>query len=340
MTIDEASATVIDYEKNIAELPASPDLKIVDGGALIMKGSRFRLDDAGFKRFCEQVSAPAGYMKELPDRVRQPVLQHHLDCCDIGPDRLTIIARGGQFLAFGRPELMRIGGGDVLEAVQAGANCDLDVHRLEITDEAFRADLLVESATSEAAAGDVLRAGVTIKHSLIGEHATQVESFVFRLICSNGMTHRDCVASRAARTRRLPSHRRDARKMQIEQVRRLTADVVAKLDEKLAAIRGLRNENVDVNQMMSRFLERGGMSTRLWMPVLREAWEAEGSETTAFGVMNALTRVATHRKELSARHRRILGGLAGILAFQQIHICPRCFSQIRGSADGAPADLN
>ncbi|HWB08656.1 MAG TPA: DUF932 domain-containing protein [Pirellulales bacterium] len=342
MTIDEAITTVADHESKIKEVPASADLKIVDGDTLVIQDSRFRLRDAGFGRFCEQVSAPAGYMRDLPGRVRQPVLQHHLDCCDSGPDRLTVISRDGQFLAFGRPELMRISGQDVLEAVQAGADCDPDVHHFEISDESFRADLLVESATAEAARGDVLRAGVTVRHSLIGDHATQIESFIFRLVCRNGMTHRDCVGSRAARTRRLPSDHHDARKMQIEQVRRLTADVVAKLHEKLNAISGLRRDQVDVDRLMTRFLERGGMSTRQWLPVLRGAWEMEGSEPTAFGVMNAMTRIATHGMEnmvgredqvISPRHRRILGGLAGILAFQQVHICPRCFSTLRGVAN-------
>jgi hypothetical protein len=97
-------------------------------------------------------------------------------------------------------------------------------------------------------------------------------------------------------------------------------------------VRKLKDEQVDVNHLMSRFLERGGMSTRLWLPRLRQAWQMDGSEPTAYGVMNAMTRIATHAlpdSTVSPRHRRVLGGLAGILAFRELHICPRCFSTLK-----------
>ena len=333
MTINDVITEVGKYEGNIHELAVGPGFRVENGQTLVVGESHYCLKGAGLRRFCEQVSAPAGYMKDLPARIRQPVLQHHLHCCDLSDRPISAIVRGNEFLAFSRPDLYRPSGRDVLEALQAGADRQLEVKQLVISDESFQADLLVENVSEEVAPGDVVSAGVRVTHSLIGEHATWIESFIHRLRCSNGMTHRECVERKElSRTRRMPSERHDAHELQTKQVRQLTADVVGKLRQKLEAIRNLRREQVDVNHLMSRFLERGGMSPRRWLHVLREAWEIEGSEPTAFGVMNAMTRISTHGMkeiEVSARHRRILGRLAGILAFRQLHICPRCFSTLK-----------
>jgi hypothetical protein len=56
------------------------------------------------------------------------------------------------------------------------------------------------------------------------------------------------------------------------------------------------------------------------------AWKTEGGESTAYGFLNALTRVATHEIELSVPQRRRLDLLAGIFAGQDVHLCPACFS--------------
>jgi hypothetical protein len=333
MTIDDALATVAESEERIEELPVTAGMRLANENTLLLGDSPFRLEGAGFRRFCEQLSAPADYVSVLPARIRQGVLQHHLDCCDASDGRLTAVVRDGEFLAFSRQDLCRLSGRDVLTAVREGVGSGANVHELQIHDESFQTDLLIESAAGEVAPGDIVRAGVRVTHSLTGKHATWIEAFMYRLVCKNGMVHRDCVDRRAARTRRLPTGRHDARRLQIEQVRRLTADTAGTLRAKLEAIRGLRREQVDANSMMVRFLEQGGLSRRTWLPVVRRAWEEnEGAESTAFGVMNALTWVSTHEPNLSARQRRILSGLAGILAFRQIHFCPRCFSQLRGPA--------
>jgi hypothetical protein len=70
------------------------------------------------------------------------------------------------------------------------------------------------------------------------------------------------------------------------------------------------------------------------MPRLLEAWRVEGEENTHYGAVNALTRVATHDLDLSERQRRVLAALAGILAFSEVHLCPRCFSVLGTAVAG------
>jgi len=50
-------------------------------------------------------------------------------------------------------------------------------------------------------------------------------------------------------------------------------------------------------------------------PRLLEAWRVEGSEETEFGLVNAITRVATHDETLTSRERRLLARARGTPGF-------------------------
>jgi len=77
---------------------------------------------------------------------------------------------------------------------------------------------------------------------------------------------------------------------------------------------------------LQRFLRQARMHSARLLKLVEAAWRAEGAEPTAFGFLNALTRVATHEADLSAPQRRRLDLLAGIFAGQERHLCPACFS--------------
>src|ERR1043166_7440645 len=156
--------------------------------------------------------------------------------------------------------------------------------------------------------------------------ATTVPTYVLRLVCENGMMHRDCVDhKRSPRTRRLNKNQGNARELQLNQIRRLAADAWRQVPEKLAAIRRLAEERVDATAVIDNFVRRSRLYSRSVIELLRRAWQIEGGEPTAFGVLNALTRVATHSTDLSYRQRRMLAQLSGVFATRHTHICPRCF---------------
>jgi hypothetical protein len=149
------------------------------------------------------------------------------------------------------------------------------------------------------------------------------------------MTHRECVSRRTARTRRLPIEHPDALALQIAQVRRLSEGAWATLSDKLRAIEAMQHESVEIEPLLSRWIQHARLSTRTLIPLFRQAWEFEGGRPTAYDAVNALSRVATHEPSLTDRQRRVLAGLAGLLAFRHKHLCPRCFSLLGGplSAD-------
>jgi len=314
-------------------LRVAPDRLITDDAV-------YGLSGPGLVRFCKALGVPHEYLAKLAAPIRTLLLQHHLERGDLrrvqaraGDARaaqVTILSREGKFLGFGRPDLLLLSGADVLRAVREGVGSDgasMRVHSLQFQPDSFELDLVSLRHAEEVLPGDVIRAGIRVNHSQIGERATTIESYLLRLVCSNGMTHRECVSrQRITRSRRLPSNRPDARLRQTDQVRRLAAATWTRTGEKLEALGTLREEQVDVEELLAQFVRRGRLWSRRLMERLLAAWQQEGGEPTAYAALNALTRVATHDRQLSERQRRALGSLAGVLAFRSIHICPSCFS--------------
>jgi hypothetical protein len=335
-TIEDAFRQVTLAEADVRQRLVPAETIRVERAGLLTEDGQFRLDDAGLERFCRRVGAPARYLTRLERGVSVPLLQYHVDRGDLGDGPVTLITRRDRFLAFGRNDLTRLSGEQVLQAVLdgiRGVSNGLHVGSLAISEESFRLDLLSHEVSREIEPGDIVEAGLRIRHSMIGESATQIESFLLRLVCSNGMTHRECASSRAVRTRRLPVHHPEAVQLQTAQVRRLAEQVWSKLTEKLHAVQSLREERIHVAGFLERWLRQARLSARILMPLLREAQEQEGAGENVYTAVNSLTRVATHSCDVPVRQRQILSRLAGLIAFRKLHICPRCFSLLAPNED-------
>lgn len=215
---------------------------------------------------------------------------------------------------------------------------DHDNGRLEL-------DLVSSAKSLEVRRGDVVKAGLHIVHSRYRGEATQVHAFVYRLVCANGMTRRECVSGNGiVRTRKLPADHPRAKELLLDQIRRLTAQTWAKLELQLAELQAANERRANVHQLLRQWLQRARISTKVTegrdiestrqtvMDRLLDAWRTEGAEDTYYAAVNALTFVGTHDPELSLRQRRVLSLLGGLLAFSGVHICPRCFSVLSDSA--------
>jgi ribosomal protein L17 len=209
-------------------------------------------------------------------------------------------------------------------------------------DSRLELDLVSPAKALEIRRGDVVKAGLHIEHSRYGDHATQVHAFIYRLICANGMTRRECVSAEGiVRTRKLPADHPRAKELLLDQVRRLTARTWEKLESQLTELRSTSERRASVQELLRQWLQRARISTRVTgatpprtvMDRLLTAWRAEGAEDTTYAAVNALTSVGSHDTELTSRQRRLLSSLGGLLAFSGLHICPRCFSVLSSPAE-------
>jgi hypothetical protein len=332
---DQAATQIIDHGQGLTSERFPMSQLRFEGDRIIAGERELTLGSDGIRRLCGHFGAPADYLRErLSPQLRDSALQFHARSTGSGRSGLNdansrILYRDGSFVDIGRVDLHTLECEAVVGAVKQGFGDDgstIEVEELEIVDEGFRLDVISPLISSEVRKGDIIQGGVRVEHAYTGERATTVFAFVVRLVCLNGMVHRECVGSReTARTRRLDASRDDAEALQVDQVRRLVDTTRKGLGEKLESIRQLAQEKADERQL-EQLLRRARMHSRTVMNRLRESWAAEGGEQTAFGLFNALTRLGTHGTDLSRRQRATLTRLAGIYANRHGHLCPQCFS--------------
>lgn len=301
-----------------------------------------------FPGLCHTVGAPATYIAALPDDLQADLVRHHLTHALKGARRdVELLAWGKKLLGWRDQNLYVLNPMDVLGAVGAElrGEGDLQVRAMgwpSPTTLAFDA-LFVDPLT--VGSDDVLRRGVHVRYSTVGEFALSVSGFIYRLVCSNGMLVRECTGSSKAatglRSRRLPAKNAEARVLQQEQVRRLVRREVDSLKKKLAVLEVAARESVqDVEALIARYLQSARFPTSrvsrrgevTLMSRLLDAFEQEGGARTRWSVANAFTRVGTHDRELSARTRMVLQALGGIMAFEQLHFCPHCHRHLADAA--------
>jgi hypothetical protein len=339
-SLDAVLREVAEREAGLRREPFPASQIRVEPGRVIAGGRTLRLGDEGLRRLCRRFQAPADYLSRLNSDLRARVLKYHFANGHYADRSLNdqtscIISRGDTFLDLGRSDLLTLDNTALLQALRDGVGADaavLEVQNLRLDDESLAIDVVSPRLAEEVRPGDAIRAGVHVRHSQLNGEATQILAYVLRLVCANGLVQRQCLGAKRGstpRARRLAARQPEARDKQIAQVSRLIADTWGGLQEKLAAIRRLRDKPVPkVGTALERFLRQAHLFSRGLMGQLLQAWEEEGSEATAFGALNALTRVATHAQEMPAWRRQRLARLAGLYANQDVHLCDYCFSVI------------
>ena len=331
--LDESHA----WDAALTETSVTPSEIAFTPEGILASGSQLPVRPGVWKKLLKTAGAPVVYFGKRTPSLRAAALQEHLRGGVFG-SRPRLVFREGQLETIARGELVDLTFGEVLEAtldVCERRDERLFVARIGRSEERLSLELISSSATLDVRRGDVVKAGIEIIHERYGANATQIQAFIYRLVCLNGMTRKECVSNdNLARTRRLPITLASARELQMEQIRRLVGQTLQGLEPQLMEIRATSERPANVEELLLRWLQRARIAPRTMMPRLLEAWRLEGSEATQYGAVNALTRVGTHDPELSDRQRRVLASLGGLLAFSNVHICPRCFSVLGNGNDG------
>jgi hypothetical protein len=333
-TLTDLREQIARSNADVVEMPVS-NLDFEADGLCYDQGF-LRVDEMAFRRLCGLVKAPPSYLERHSPELRAAVLAAHARLGDFGR-RPVIVARGESLLTIVRGHLVNLSELEVIDGVTdiLGPESDRlvlskivsDVDRLEV-------ELVSPAKATEVRVGDIIHGGLSIVHSRYGEKATVIQSFIKRLVCQNGMTQRECpTINGIGRTRRVPITRPGGRETQLNQIRLLTRQAWNSLEARLEAVKDTSDQPVRVRELLENWLLRARLSGQLRR--LLAAWREDGAEDTLFGAMNAVTRVATHERELSERQRRILTELAGLLAFREVHVCPRCNSILAGSIRGS-----
>jgi hypothetical protein len=338
---------VLAWDSEFSETESAPvhcfDLK---DESLILDGNSLPMEQDVRARLLAKAGAPVSYLSDRSINIQMLALQEHLQQGDFGRTPKAVL-RNGRLFTIQRSDLVELTHSEVLTAVAdaLGRNAEcLSLSRIDYADGNLELELVSPTKTREIRRGDVVKAGLHIEHCRFGDRATQVQAFNYRLVCANGMTRRECVSAEGiVRTRKLPANHPHAKELLLDQIRRLTTRTWDRLDQQLTELGAISERRADVGQLLRQWLQRARISTRVTdagntgttrtvMDRLLTAWRADGAEDTYYAAVNALTQVGSHDQELTARQRRVLSLLGGLLAFSGVHICPKCFSVLSGVA--------
>lgn len=302
-------------------------------------GKTYVLDQSSRTALFDRIGAPGGYWAKHTPEFQARGLSEHAAIGDFG-NSPKLVLRGDKVFTVIRGDLSDLAIRDVFRATQEGLGVEgesLFVARIGRSGSRIDVDLVSPSKAMAVRRGDVVQSGLHIVHERFGTTATVIEAFVYRLVCANGLTRRECggTGRHARRTRKLPSKLPNSRELQMQQVRRLTCQTWAGLQAQLEELRSISERPAQVRELLVRWMQLARISPRTMLDRLLAAWREDGAENTYWGAVNALTWVATHGRELTERQRRTLSSLAGLLAFSSLHLCPRCFAVLGNGMAGA-----
>ena len=327
---------------------------VVEPGRLRIGDDNLLLTDEGWDRLAKHCGASSTYWAQFNQSFRSEIAQYHFDHDQaFSPKSLRggreAIAVNDQFLGLRQSNLVHLDYSSVVQAVIDGLGTDAQyftVNRLMLTAESIFVELKTSRRTRAVKVGDVVQGGIAFSHSFLGTTPTNVELFVFRLICSNGLALRHCIGHAAiSRSRRLKNRDNNSAANAMSQIERLTQERMSHLDALLESLSQLPASRIessagfDDEESMRRFLMPTLRATHLWsndlwLRVIAPAWRhAHGGngELHEFAAVNTITYVATHQQDLSFRQRQTLARLGGLLAFQRVHVCPRCHNAVVGN---------
>jgi len=307
---------------------------------IIFDNNSVPLTQQSRNRLFEKARAPFVYLSERAIDVQILALRDHFRQQDFGAAPKFVL-RNGELFTLVRSQLIELNLHEVVAAVgeALGADADnLNVSRIDYKDGRLDLDFVSPARTIELRRDDIVQAGLHIEHVCYGDCATQIHSYVYRLVCENGMTRRECSPDGIVRIRKLSVSHPRGKELLLDQIRRLTTRTWQTLEPQLLELRNTSDRRADVPHLLRQWVQRARISPRTTngempqtvMDRLLRAWRAEGAESSYYAAVNALTWVASHDQELSPRQRRVLSLLGGLLAFSGVHICPRCFSVLSG----------
>jgi hypothetical protein len=322
--------------RTIKEVPTKA-IGLEENGRLSVDGKTFALGAEAQSVLARRANIPAEFFAHSRPKIQKFLFD------ELYPDAVTdairarklhyrtglIILDGDGCVGMVDPRLTFLYGDDVLNATLATKPDDIDETQLEVPhfqlNGEVRISIVSRSLTTEARIGDIVYAGIDIRHSDSGVFATQIESYLYRKICSNGMMMKVCRHTDAVplRLRRAAVHNPDR---MLRRIQAMAKSAWGELGAKMEAVRLLADERVDNRAALIRSVgEKLRFPQQLVDDILQALDEDESGPTgTLWDIVGAISRVGTHSNRLSMATRRFLQELSGDLVAERVERCPTC----------------
>jgi hypothetical protein len=293
-----------------------------DDAWLTVDGEQYFVTETARRMLADGLRMPATFVLELPSQMQASlfnfVINHTVARVpNKSPIFVRLAVRGDMVIAaaMNPSSTMYLSSAltKVLGMIEEETGMEPTVHYWHWSPQMAEIQLILPQVSSEPRPGDIIAGGILVRVSPIGLRVPSVESFLLRLVCSNGMI----VPERLCKTN---GHCRRNGSDFLQSAKRAWQT----LSKVMRRLPYLAQEWVDVEAEITT------VARDLRLPValrraLIDALEHDeiGNHGTLLDVVNAVSWVATHHDRLNDVVRRRLMTAAGLL-LQGEHRCPTC----------------
>ncbi len=334
-TLDEVIRELQQAEAQTQNCSARPaDLELLDSGECQVHGDTFKLSPEGENALARLITCPNSFYQSVPFDLRATLTNRLLQEPNrIRPEQIRVTVRQNQITGLSDAKLLELPATAVLQTALDAmpahtASDDLEIRTFHLTDDTLSLEITSRQTALELRPGDLVSAGLAIYHSVNGSRATQVSTYMCRLVCRNGMLVPVCRDDTRLRVRRLDGSRFSRQEMlsNLHTICQLAWD---QLSDKLQALRDLTAERINPEAILRDIIRRMRLSRNVSATLIQALRQDElGQDDSQMAVINALSRTGTHGTDLSQTLRRLLMEASGVLSQENVHRCPACLSII------------
>ena len=313
-----------------------PEIQMLDSGEIRIASENFIVNTEAQKCIARLVHCPVKFFESVPVDLRAGITNRLLPMSNLERISITVL-NNSEVVGFSDASLLSLSGTEILEAafgvMPESFRTELDqleVRRFRSASDILELDVTTPRASVELRVGDIAAAGISIYHSSSGAFAAQISTYLHRLACTNGLLVPVCRNDKRLRIRRLDSSLFSKTEM-LANIRRISQIAWDELELKLHALAELSTNKVDPEAVLADLVKRMHLNKRISQALREALYEDElGFDGSQLGVINALSRVATHHLGLNRLLRRRLMEASGVLSQEEVHRCPTCLSIVRG----------
>lgn len=221
------------------------------------------------------LSISPSYAKKFPVELMLPHVQYKASGM---PNSVTMLSNQNELMAISRRSFNPFYNSEIGQAIEDSLGDEINIDKLQysIADTQF---WITNGIRTEPRPGDITKAGIQIKNSLIGNYKPEIALVAERLVCSNGMTRADTIMS-----------------LQFNQysgLPTLLTDLWARAQRFVDNIAQTSTVNINPNPgVLAVFFHKHGVGGRTIAKIL--AAVAEQHPTTLYDLINILTYIGTH----------------------------------------------
>lgn len=294
---------------------------------LTVEDKEYTLTEDGYDTLLKTVHVPKGYANRMPVTLLEENVNFWIRQKNNEMFSALVNKETDRIRSFMNPNLSYVSTIDVFNEVATHVGTDWELRNYEITDSVVKVAFTTDRE-SGGHVGDVSAAGLSLVHSDSWMVAPRFDSYLLRLVCTNGQTR-----PVSGRKFRVTGSDREGI---LEQVGQFTEISVENLELMIAGYERLRDQHVDnVARIVQRICQENNLPSKVREALILTmqsptflATMPESNMGTMFDVVNLLTWVATHNQEIPDNHRMHLREIAGSISATGETRCESCGSSV------------